>query len=370
MSTLSPSGPPPHPEPVRPDTRALAHRAAVVSAIVVLVLGLAFIVWVLRPVLPLLFGGLLVALMLSGMARGIARRTRLGYGAALATGGLGLVALLALAFWFVGDGVVQQLSGIGEAIPVGLERLDALASRTAEAVGADADDVPAVADAVPSVGALAQRALGILGTALGAAVSLVLLLLLGIFMSARPATYRTGVLRLVPLDRRERASEVIAAVVRAVRQWVLARIIIMIGTFFVVWAGMSLIGVPFAAGIGLLTGLVVFVPYVGPYISGSVAVLVALLDSPQTALWAAAFYLTVESVQSWVFEPMIESRMTAAPPALLLTGQIVFGLLFGVAGFILASPLMVALTVLVQTLYVQDVLGDREAKVLGAPDDD
>ena len=195
-------------------------------------------------------------------------------------------------------------------------------------------------------------------------------MLLGVFFASSPETYRRGILHLVPKPRRRRAGEVMDAVAGAVQKWLVARLIIMAVTFCTTWAGLSLIGVPFALGLAVLSAVVTFVPYVGPYISGGVAVLVALLDGPQTALYTAGLYLALENLQGWTLEPLVESRLTSAPPGLLLSAQVVLGLLLGAAGFVLASPLVVALTVLVQTLYVQDVLGDDSVRVLGASDSD
>ena len=149
-----------------------------------------------------------------------------------------------------------------------------------------------------------------------------------------------------------------ATVATAVRHWLVARLLIMVTTFGLTWAGLGLLGVPFAGGLAVLSALVVFVPYVGPFISGGVAVLVALLEGPQLALYTALFFVALENLQGLTIEPLVESKLTSAPPGLLISAQIVLGLLLGAVGFILASPLVVALTVLVQMLYVQDVLGD------------
>jgi predicted PurR-regulated permease PerM len=143
-----------------------------------------------------------------------------------------------------------------------------------------------------------------------------------------------------------------------VHQWLLSRLLIMVITFFVTLAGLSVIGVPFAGGLAVLSALVVFVPYVGPYISGGASTLVALLDGPETAAYTVLFYMAVENLQGWTVEPLIESRLTSAPPGVLLSAQVVLGLLLGAAGVLLASPLAVATMVLVQMVYVQDALGD------------
>ena len=351
-------------------TSRLFRSAVVVAAAAALVLAVGLTAWHAIPALLLLFAAFLIALLLSGMAGFVARRTGLGHGLALTLSGLAVLAVLVGAGWFVGNGLAEQVAGVGEALPEGLRRAEDLVRDGARRVGLSADEVPPVAEALPEPGALAERAMGLVGGVLGALSSALFTVLLAVFFASSPETYRGGLLHLVPKPRRQRAAEVMDAVSAAVRKWLVARFIIMAVTLCTTFAGLTLIGVPFAGGLAVLSALVVFVPYVGPYISGGVAVLVALLDGPQTAIYTAVLYLALENVQGWTVEPLVESRLTAAPPGLLLSAQVVLGLLLGAVGFVLASPLVVALTVLVQTLYVQDVLHDDGVRVLGEPEPD
>ena len=335
---------------------SLARRTAVVGAVLALVASVTLVVWNAVPALLLIFAAVLVALLLSGLAGIIGRRTGIRYGIALLLSGLLILSVLAGAGWFVGGGLAEQVAGVGEVLPEGIERVEELVGSWAGRVGIE--EVPPLSEAAPSAGDVPGRIMGVVGGLVGGLSSALFALLLGVFLAASPDTYRRGLLHLVPPVRRPRAREVIATVAAAVRRWLAARLIIMLTTFVLTWAGLSLLGVPFSGGLAVLSAIVVFVPYVGPFISGSVAVLVALLEGPQLALYTAMFYLALENVLGLTLEPIVESHLTAAPPGLLVSAQIVLGFLLGAVGFILASPLVVGLTVLVQMLYVQDVLGD------------
>lgn len=289
------------------------------------------------------------------------------YGLALALGGLAILAVLVGAGWFVGAGLAAQVAGVGSAIPEGLRQMEALVGEVAARFGVE--EVPPLSEALPSRG-LPGRVMGWVGGALGALSAALFTVLLGVFFAASPGTYRRGLLHLVPKPRRARAEEVMRVTARAVRHWLVARLIIMCSTFVLTWGGLTLIGVPFAGGLAVLSALVVFVPYVGAYIAGALAVLVALLEGPQLALYTLLFYAALENVQGLTIEPLVESKLTSAPPGLLLSAQVVLGLLLGAVGFVLASPLVVALTVLVQMLYVQDVLGDDMPALAEEKDDD
>jgi len=342
----------------------LAARTAVVGLVVALIASLVLMAWRALPALVVIFCGFLIALLLSGLADAISRRSRLGYRVSLAVGGLAVLLGIAGILWFVGDGLVRQMQGLGTALPEGLSRAGELVRGWVEGLGMGT--LPELADVVPSAGTLVSGAMGVVGSAVGILGSALFALLLGVFFAATPETYRRGMLHLIPRGRRARIDEIATAVARGVHKWLLSRLAIMALTFCTSYIGLALIGVPFAGGLAVLSALVVFVPYVGPYISGSAAALVALLDGPQTALYTIAFYIGVESLQGWTIEPIIEARATSAPAGLLLSAQLVLGLLLGALGVVLASPLAVAATVMVQMLYVQDALGD-EVRVLGEP---
>lgn len=345
---------------------ALTRRTAIAVVVAALFVSATYVVWNAAPALLLIFCAFLVALLLSGLAGAVRRRLGLPYGAALLVSGLAVVAVVAAAGWFVGSGLADQLAGLSAAVPAGIERVEAIVAGWADRMGVQ--EVPSVSEAAPGAAEISSRVLGVFGTVLGALSSVVVTVLLGVFFAASPERYRRGLVRLVPPARRARADEVAHAVTVAVRHWLVARLIIMGTTFVLTWAGLSLIGVPFAGGLAVLSALVVFVPYVGPFISGSVAVVVALIEGPQLALYTALFYLALENVQGFTLEPIIEARLTSAPPGLLLGSQVVLGFLLGPVGIVIASPLVIALAVVVQMLYVQDGLGD-ETPALGEEDE-
>ena len=101
-----------------------------------------------------------------------------------------------------------------------------------------------------------------------------------------------------------------------------------------------------------------FRSFVGPFLSGVPAVLVAFSQSPADALWTALLFLVIQQVEGNVLLPLIQKRVTALPPVLILLAVAGFGILFGLAGILLATPLLLTLMILVRMLYVEDTLGD------------
>jgi predicted PurR-regulated permease PerM len=115
----------------------------------------------------------------------------------------------------------------------------------------------------------------------------------------------------------------------------------------------------------LIAAVLSFVPIIGPVLSAIPLVLVALAEDPILAVWALLIYLAVQFLESYMITPLIQREAISIPPALLISAQTVMGVLFGLVGIFLATPLAVVVIVAVQMLYVEDVLKEP-VQVMGA----
>ena len=111
--------------------------------------------------------------------------------------------------------------------------------------------------------------------------------------------------------------------------------------------------------LGLLAGLLNFVPNFGPWIAAIPAVLIAFLQGPQQALYVAVLYLVLQSVDGYLLTPLVDRKSVELPPVLTITAQVLLGLGFGFIGILLASPLTAVALILIKMLYIEDLLGDR-----------
>jgi predicted PurR-regulated permease PerM len=123
--------------------------------------------------------------------------------------------------------------------------------------------------------------------------------------------------------------------------------------------GLSLLGVPLGLILGIIAGMLDFIPYIGPIMAGVPAVLIALSVDPQLALYTMMLFAGIQLLQGYIVQPLIDSWAVDIAPALIIVMQLIFGTIFGFAGIALATPMTAVLTVLVKMLYVEDILGDR-----------
>lgn len=336
-------------------TPQLAHRAVTVAAIALGLALLVLIAYVSASALFLLFGALLLASIFCGLARLL---QRLGLPRWLS---LLLVYLLTFAIIVapVAWGGVALAGQFNELLASVRDQANQLLGRLGEMglpVGEDSAGQE-LQTLLPQPSGLASSVGQALFGALGALGNFFVLLFLAIFISWQPTLYRDGLVSLFPKAKRARVAEVLEKSAHSLLMWVAGDAISMATIFSVSWIGLSLIGINNAFLLALQAGLFAFIPTLGPFVAGVIIVLAGLAQGVDMALWALGVYVLIQGVESNVTQPIAQRLTTSLPPALTLGAQIIFGLLFGLAGFILAVPLMAVLVTMVREFYVEDVLG-------------
>ncbi len=307
-------------------------------------------------ILLLVFAGTLFALFLSGAARWLGPHVRLGYRLSLAIVVVAILAGAAASLVWIGPRLVQQGAELIDGIPaaargvIGAERL----SRWLHELGRGGRQ-----GVVRDIETAISTFTGVLTTVLAGVAALVVFLFLGIYGAAQPAVYRRGLLRLVPLGARPRVDQVMTALVRALRRWLFGRVVAMLFVGVATTLALWLLDIPVALALGLLAGVLSFIEYIGPIASAVPALLLAIDQGLGTELWVAALFLAVHAVEGYMLTPYLARRTVHFPPGFTLAIQLLFGVFFGLAGLMLATPVSVVLVLAIRMLYVEDLLGDR-----------
>ena len=187
---------------------------------------------------------------------------------------------------------------------------------------------------------------------------LLLIIFLSIYIGAEPDLYRRGLLHLVPRKSRKRAGEVLAAIAKVLRKWLVTQLIAMAVIGGVTTVGLLIFKVKAAFALGFIAGLFEFIPTVGPILSAIPAVAMAFLDSPQKAAIVAVLYVGIQFLENHILIPLLMKDGMDLPPAITIVAQALMALVFGFIGLLVAVPLTAATMVAVRMLYVQDVVGD------------
>jgi predicted PurR-regulated permease PerM len=344
-----------------PPARDTLERRVFRATVVVLgTTAAAYVIWLLVDLLLLLFACALVSLILLTATGLVQRNTRLPFAAALTVSVVALLGLILGAIWFFGATLQGEFAELATRLPSAWTALEARLA-TSPVGAAMMERAKGLAPSAQTLVNAATTALAAVG---GALSGLAIVLIGGLYLAAQPTLYSIGLLRLVPARAQKPAAETLDAIAQSLRNWLkgqaLGMIFVGVGTGLGLW----LVGVPAAWAIGLVAGLAEFVPYAGVILAGIPAVVLAFGQGTSTGLWTIGVLLLVQQLQGNLVMPLLQNKMVDLPPATTIFGIIAAGILFGVAGVLLATPLTIVVLVLVRRLY----LGEDKHEVLASGD--
>lgn len=209
-------------------------------------------------------------------------------------------------------------------------------------------------------GALTRYLFPFLSSTVEVVTGLIIIVFFSIYIAVDPDMYRRGVMHLFPHGRRDRIGQVLSAIAAVLRRWLVTQLIAMITLGVVTTIVLLALQVKAAVALGLLSGLLEFIPTAGPIISALPAIAMGFLDSPEKALWVGIAYVGVHFMEGHLLIPLLMKGGIDLPPALTIFSQALMALLLGFLGLMCAVPLLAASTVAVKMLYVEDVVGDRQ----------
>lgn len=328
--------------------REFVHRVLIVLALAALV----YVLWELRIILLMLFGAVVIATIFRSVADYICRYTRLQHTLATVLSillVLGLVFGLAAVF---GNHVADQATALRERLPEAWEEFE----RRVGDFGLG-DELERFVASVTTQGGGSLSEFGGILLSIGTGIAdLIVVIFAGIYLATQSNFYRIGAIKLVPPAKRKIAAEAMLESERALRLWLWGQGIAMVVVGTLIGVGLWVLGMPSAFVLGLMAGLLEFIPFAGPILAAVPAILLALAVSPEMALYVFLLYLVVQQFEGNVLTPMVQQYAVDLPGVVLLFSLIAFGTLFGTLGVILAAPLAVVMLVLVKRLYVIETL--------------
>ncbi|MCB1522264.1 MAG: AI-2E family transporter [Hyphomicrobiaceae bacterium] len=335
-----------------PGMRAFAFRVVIVVTIVALALAL----WKIADILLLVFGAVLVALGLGALGERISQLTSMSRGLAIAVALVSIVALLVAVGWVFGGQIGQQLSEVWSRVPQAVGRLASESELKTILQGS-------------TIGDLIANVLSWGTTVVGAATSLVLVMAAGVFLALDPARYRRGLVALVPAAMTPVAEETLDESALALRRWFGGQLIAMLLVGVLTAVGLWVLGVPAYLGLGLIAGLMEFIPVIGPIAGAVPAILVASTQDWSTAVYVLALFVVIQQIENNVILPVVTGRAVLMPAAVGIFGTVALGVLFGPLGLLFGYPLAIVIDVVVRRLYVRGLLGKDTTLPSEATDD-
>lgn len=340
------------------------NRVLIIVSIVTLTILLIWAVIYIFEVILLLFGAILLAIFLRGLADLVNRYTRLSEGLSVLLVSVILLGVLGGAIALLAPSVAEQVRHLRDELPKSAQQASAYISqfgwgRTIIEQLPSTDEVMRKIDTAT----LLTRVGGYFSSTVGAVGNFFITILLAIYLAVEPRFYAEGFTKLFPKNKRNRTYEILAEIGDTLSWWLIGKVASMLFIGLLTWIGLYILGVPLSLTLGLLAGLLSFIPNFGPIFSAVPAILLGFIDSPIKALYVLILFIVVQIIESNVVTPMIERRTVELPPALTVIAQLALGILIGGLGLVLATPILVVVMVLVQMVYIQDILGDKDMEV-------
>lgn len=322
---------------------------------VLIVLGLTSLValtWLLRTLILMFFGAIVVATVFRALADRISQVTGWPAGRSTLISIASILLVLAGLIALFGSHVAEQIQILRHTIPAAWHAFEARMGDLG--LG---EQIKNLAQNIRAPGGSSFSAFAGTVLSIGSGIADVLVVIVaGIFLASQPRFYLTGMVKLIPPGKRALALESIAESETALRLWLRGQLIAMIVVGLLTGVGLWALGMPSALALGLLAGLLEFIPFAGPILSAVPAILLALAVSPDLALWVLLLYFAVQQFEGYILTPLVQQYAVDLPGVVLLFSLIAFGILFGTLGVILAAPLTVVTYVLVKRLYVIEAL--------------
>jgi predicted PurR-regulated permease PerM len=319
-----------------PLVRSELKKAAVWIGMASFVVAL---VWLAQPIL-LIIGGLVLAAMFDGGARLLGRILPIPRGFRLTIVVLAVFGFIYWTFVFTGSELAAQAASLQAIIETQVETLGNQIA--ASGFNISADDVKGFGTQIlNSVGRVTAAVSSVVGTV----TNMAMMLVLAIFIAAEPRMYERGVAWMLPLAERTHFYGTAEKIGHVLRRLMAGRLLGMAVEGFGTWILLSLGGVPMAALLGILTGLLAFLPNIGAIVSGALIILVGFSAGVDVGLYAVFVYFVVQMVDGYLIVPMVAKRAVDLAPALVLGAQILFGALFGILGLALADPIIAMIKV-------------------------
>lgn len=322
------------------------------TLIVVGIVALALAAWQLAPLLLLIFGGVLFAVLLRRLSDLLSQGTRIAQPWALYV----VVALVVLVIGgciaLFGAQVSDQFRQLQETLGSTMTQVENVLQQYG------LGDILGQLESRQGLitGGIASRITGMAGILFNAVAGILIIAFVSIYLAINPRLYRRGFVLLVPKPREKQVEHVLDTVEEALWRWMTGQFLSMVVIGVMSFVALTLLGVPMALVLALIAGLLEFIPVLGPWLAAIPAVLVGLSEGLMTAVWVGVAYFALQQLEGYLVLPLAERWAVALPPALTVVTTTAFTLLFGFVGLLFATPLTVAVIVMVRALYVRGTL--------------
>jgi predicted PurR-regulated permease PerM len=335
-----------------------ARRVLIAVGISIALILTVIVGYVISWALFLFLFSILLAVVLRGMINFLTRHIRLPDKVALFLVILLILVVIGLIMWSIVPHIIVQVDELDVQLPRALNQAigDMQKSPTGQWI---LKQMPSEEDVKKNAGVMLRGATTFLTATTDFIIGLIVVIFGAFYLSYDPVMYTDGILRLVPIPKRQRFKDVLDNVGYMLLWWMVGRFIDMFLIGVLTGIGLWLIEIPLVLTLSILAGLLTFIPNFGPIISAIPALVLALPGGFDKVFYVIMLYIIIHAIEGYIISPIVQEKTALVPAVLTLVVQIGFGIIFGFLGLAMATPIAAAGLVFIKALYIEDVLGDR-----------
>lgn len=310
-----------------------------VIAKVILVLALFYLVFLIKDILLLFF----IVLILVATFRPVINRweKKIKRVPAVLSLLLLVMAIFAFAGYIIFPPLVKQITSLIQSLPDLINKLQFLGQyRSYVETG-----IKSLAD---NAGMITGGFINVTVGFFGGLFAFITVIILTVYLLLDKNGFRNLVISVIPSDSRESVIEVAKKMSTKVGDWFRGQMLLMLSVAVLDFIGLSIIGVPYALTLALVSGLLDIVPVIGPIIAGVIAALVALGLSPLQTVFVIILYIVVQQIENSVLVPNIMKKAVGLSPVVIILTVMIGAKLLGILGALLAVPFTAIIYVIVQ----------------------
>lgn len=350
----------PQQESTQSFVRKVLIAVAVAATITLLVLFIGYAV----DVLLLVFVGVLLGIVFRSLRDIVSRSTKLPTGISLAIVVIFLLGIGVGSGYLLGPRIYDQASMMYDRAPEEWNNIKRQlwqyewGKEIARENPAPKDFLENEEDTAGEDNDMTKGIMDLFSVTASAVASTVLVFVIAIYIAAEPKVYTSGFLRLFPLRKRLLVTNIMDETALTIQWWLVGQLISMLILGTITTLGLWLLGMPYSLVLGIFTALMTFIPNLGPVLAGIPTLMVALTVSPSMVVYVALFYIVIQSIEGYFITPMIHREAIQVPPVLIITFQFLLYYLIGFIGVFVAMPLVACIMILIQRVYIEEILGD------------
>lgn len=351
--------------PTLPTRRRLPAGGIRVANYVALLATAAVILVFARMIVVAVLVGTGLGVILAPRLQALHRRLRISRGLAAALVvliGIGAVGVIG---WAISHVVGAQLSQLAERMPELIRQLQGQLQGLLSAYPWLERNVASM-DLAASASGLGAAVFKGAWSSVGVFSALIFAVVIGLYVAVGAREYRDGMVRAFPAPRRAQADRFMEQAANTIRNWFEAQLIDMLIIGSLTSLGLWVVGAEYWLLLGVLTGLLGIIPYVGIGIVVIFAALITLGSDPSRLPWVLGVFIATQQLEGNLILPLVMRGRAQLPAVPLLVFMLLLGTWGGLLGVLIAPPLFAVLCLAYRELYLPRMDASAARRDVGA----